>query len=182
MRSVVFISLLAVSLTAVGCWRGNPKAGGIPAALGGGLSFAPGLRLNWPGPPSENSQIISDGAGDQKHYTATFTDRSPRGVVTYFAYVCEYPAKALAGTTPQELVAAHVFSSKGDETSRKEIVHGPGKHPGLDITTRSGNRFGRKLVVMAGTRLYAVEIMSPSEELLRGPEAEAFFNSLAIDE
>jgi hypothetical protein len=182
MRLVTLIALLVGPLTVAGCWRGGPQAGGIPAAQGGRLTFAPGLRLNWPGSPSEDSQIIPDGAGDQKYYTATFTDRSPRGIVSYSAYVCEYPPQALAATTPEEMVSAHVFASRKYETGRKEVAYGPRTNPGLDITTRSGDLFGRRLVVMAGARLYEVAVTSRSEELLRGSEAEKFFNSFAIEE
>jgi hypothetical protein len=151
-------------------------------AEGSQLSFNPGLGLKWPGAPHESIQNLTTEAGEHKQYTATFTEKRPEGVVVFSAFVTEYPVGALRGTDPKELLAAHVLASRKDETSRQAIAHGPQKHPGLDVATRSGTRVGRRLVVMAGRRLYEVGVSSTNEELMRGSKVKAFFDSFAVDE
>jgi hypothetical protein len=151
-----------------------------PAAQREQLRFQPNLSLKWPGKASESSQILSTEDGDEKHYTALFSKKGTAGVVIFSAFVIEFPDKALKSTTAKTLLAAYVFSSKDDETSRKEVEHGPKKYPGLEISTHARGLFGRKLVVMAGSRLYEVSVSSKSEEALKAPEVKTFLESLAL--
>src|SRR5262245_36685997 len=133
-----------------GCSNSPAPPGPILPANPNPLSFNPGLTLKWPGAPFESSHVVPTDAGEQKVYNATYTDQRPAGVLVLSATVIEYPERALDGTTAEELVAAYLFGSREGETSRKPVAHGPQKHSGLDVTTRSGNRSGRRLVVMAG--------------------------------
>jgi hypothetical protein len=114
------------------------------------LAFDPKLRLKWPGKPTESSQVPE--VGSPKHYSASFVDKQATGVTLYAANVEEFPEEMLKGASPKELLAAYVLGSKRHETSRKEIEHGPKKYPGLEITTRTEKDFGRRLVVMAGSK------------------------------
>jgi hypothetical protein len=170
------------SFTILGGLLAGPLAVAQPPAQREQPNFKPKLDLKWPGKPSENSQILSTGAGEEKHYSAIFTDKRPAVVLVFAAFVIEFPDKALQETSPKELLAAYVFASKKAETSRKEVAHGAKKHPGLEITTRSDKHFGRKLIVVAGKRLYEVAVTSKKEELLTAPDVKAFFKSLAVEE
>jgi hypothetical protein len=151
-----------------------------PAAQPKQLRFQPKLSLKWPGKAFESSEILSTEHGDEKHYSALFSNKGGSGVVTFSAFVIEFPDKAVKGTTPKELLTAYAFASKDDETSRKEVEHGPMKYPGLEISTKARGLFGRKLVVLAGSRLYEVSVSSKKEEALKAPEVKAFLESLAL--
>lgn len=170
----------AFPFAAVSGLLASPPAAAQAPAQQEQLRFQPGLTLKWPGKPSESSQILPGEGGDEKHYTALFTDKLPAGAVTFSAFVIEFPDKALKGMSPQRFLAAYVAASKKDETSRKEVEHGPKKYPGLEITTHARGLFGRKLVVLAGSRLYEVSVSSKSEEALKAPEVKAFLESLAL--
>jgi hypothetical protein len=170
-----------VSFTGVAVLAAASAAASQAPAQREPLRFQPKLGLKWPGRPSESSQVLQTEAGDEKHYSATYTDKRSGGAVVFAAFAIEFPEKALKGTSPKELLAAYVFASKKDETSRKEVTHGPKKHPGLDITTRAAKLFRRKLVIMAGLRLYEVSVTSKDEQALKTPEVKVFFDSLAIE-
>jgi len=138
------------------------------------------LEVKWPGRPALSRQAQASQAGEQVNYTATYSQGGPEGVVIFLVSVAEYPAGLLQGTSPRQLLAAHVYALQKDELSRKEIEHGPRKYPGLEIATRSGRHLGRRLVIFAGTRLYEVSVSTTSGELLQSPEVTAFFDSFAV--
>jgi hypothetical protein len=148
------------------------------------LSFMPKLKLKWPGKPSESSQILATRDGEQKHYDAMFADKRPDGVVLFFAAVEEFPEEALKASSAKDLLLAYVFAFRKEETSRKELEHGPKKHPGLEISSQRtsplGMRFCRRLVVFAGQRIYEISVSSKDKESLERPEVKAFLKSLAI--
>jgi hypothetical protein len=140
------------------------------------------LGLKWPGSPHESSQVIPSDVGEEKHYDATFTDRrSPDTIVPYSAFVIDFPEKALKGKAPRDFLNAYVFASQKHETARKEVELGRCKHPCLEITTHSGDLFDRRLVVMAGPRLYEVSVSSRKEQALRDVQVKKFFESLVIE-
>jgi hypothetical protein len=172
--------LWAVSCTTLGGLLAGSLAVAQPPARQEQLSFKPKLDLKWPGKPSESSQVLATAEGDQKHYSALFTHKHPSGVVLFSAFVEEFPDKALKGASPKELLAAYVFASKKNETSRKEIEHGAKKYPGLEITTRTDKQFGRKVVVMARSRIYEVSVTSKTEAALKIPAVKTFLESLAV--
>jgi len=141
------------------------------------LSFRPKFSVKWPGKPSEHSQVLQTELGEEKHYSAMFADKSPSGSVLYFAAVEELPKKALKEFGARKLLEAYVFAFKKEETSRKEITFGKGKYPALDITTHARKLFGRRLVILAGNRIYDVSVTSSDEQALKAPQVKAFFES-----
>jgi hypothetical protein len=134
--------------------------------------------LKWPGKPTESSQV--DEGTSLRHYSASFADKQATGLTLFWADVEEFPEKMLKGTSPKELLTAYVLGSKRNEISRKEIEHGPKKYPGLEITTRTEKHFGRRLVVMPGSRIYDLSVTSKTAEGLKVPAVTAFLESLAI--
>src|SRR2546422_136495 len=67
----------------------------------------------------------------------------------------------------------------------KEIEHGPKKYPGLDISTQSVTGsgkplIGRRVVVMAGPRIYDLSVSGTVEGLMQLPEVKEFFESFNI--
>jgi hypothetical protein len=174
MRTIAVFFVLVLSIAVGGCSRAGPTSGGNQQTAGGNQpGFKPGLNLKWPGTPT----VL---AGDQEHYAATLTQKEPEGLIVFSAFVMQYPE--LQGADPNELLGAYVFGSQKSEISRKKIEFGRDKHPGFDIATRSGSRFGRKIVVMAGPRLYEISVLSTNEKLLGGPEVRAFIDSFKPDE
>ncbi|HVK18552.1 MAG TPA: hypothetical protein VM533_16575 [Fimbriiglobus sp.] len=182
MRSTILAGVvMALAIGVSGCTK-PPGIGTSPsAAAERQLTFDPNLRLKWPGPPSEDSQLLNNEVGEQKHYSATFTDKRPEGVVIFSAFVDEYPADAVKQADPEELLTATVFAFKADEVSQKKFAHGPQKYPGFDILSQSDGKFDRKLVVVAGRRVYHIAVTSTKEEWLKAPEVQAFFDSLSLD-
>jgi hypothetical protein len=180
--SVLCCVVTPLVLGGVGCSKPAPQAGTNQSATGERqLNFDPKLRLKWPGPPQEDSQLLPTEAGEQKHYSATFADKRPGGVIIYTAFVMEYPADSVKREDPEELLSAYVFAFRADEVSRKKVEHGPRKYPGFDIISQRGGRFDRKLVVMADRRMCHIGVSSTKEEWLKAPEVQAFFDSLSLD-
>jgi hypothetical protein len=181
--SNVSLALILATVVAIGCPKAdNPSRTPAAQVQKDQPVFRPKFLVNWPGAPTESDLAIPTEQGEQRHYSAIFTDRQPGGVVLYGVFVDELPEKALAGSDPKERLAAYVFANKRDETSRQAIEHGPKKYPGLDITTASGKRFGRRIVIAAGPRLYDVSVTSSKQEVLRSPAVAAFFKSFAIED
>jgi hypothetical protein len=169
---------ISIAITAVGIMVVLTSCTGGPATQEKAGSFDPKLTLKWPEKPIESSQVIDTLHGPQKHYNAMLLNRQDRTL--YAAAVLEFPEKALKGSSPKDLVAAYVFGSKSQETSRKEVEHGKRKCPGLEITTKNEKGLSRKLVVMAGSRIYEVSVTSPTEASLQAPSVKAFLESLAV--
>jgi len=74
------------------------------------------------------------------------------------------------------------IAAKKDETSRKEIVHGPKKYPGLEITGKSGKYLRRRLVILAGLRLYDIGVIGNDEQALKTPQVNEFFEAAVTKE
>src|SRR5258708_10832279 len=117
---ILNILLMTVTCAVLGGVLSLPVAAQPPAQQDK-LSFNPKLSLKWPGKPSVSDQILTTEVGEVKHYSATYADKQPAGVVLFFAFVTEFPEKALKDASPKEMLSAHVFAFKKDETSRKEI-------------------------------------------------------------
>jgi hypothetical protein len=161
-------------VTSLGCSSSTAPASGK------GLSFDPGLALMWPGTPTESSQIITTDLGELKDYSAMLTEKRPNGLRVFSAAVLEFPEKQVEGQSPRMLLAACVFASKKDETSRKDVEYGPRKYPGFAITTRRGKWWGRRLAVLAGRRFYDLSVTATSQALLRDGDVEVFFDSFHL--
>jgi hypothetical protein len=173
------ISLQAAFITILSLLAATPAFTQAPGQAKS-LVFDPKFALKWPGKPSESNQVLATDNGPEKHYRAMFADKLTRGVTLYSASVEEFPEKTLKGTSPNELLVAYVHAFKKHETSRKEVEHGKKKYPGLEITSRRDKHFGRRLVVMAGSRIYDVSVVGPTEDALKAPTVKAFFDSLAV--
>jgi hypothetical protein len=174
--------VMALVFGEFGCSKPTPQAGtNQPATEERQLLFDPNLRLKWPGPPQEDSQQLATEAGEQKHYSATFADKRPGGVIIYTVFVMEYPADSIKREDPEELLSAYVFAFRADEVSRKKVEHGPRKYPGFDIVSQRDGRFSRKIVVMADRWMCHIGVSSTKEEWLKVPEVQAFFDSLSLD-
>lgn len=165
------------------------KTEGITTADSEVLKFKPKVELKWPGKPTEFNQFLPTEDGECKLYNATFTDKQAERVAVfgagervtvYGAGVIESPPKTRRETSDKELLAA--FASKKGVTSSKEIVQGPKKYPGLEITAKSGKFFRRELVILAWPRLYTIGVTSNDEQALKTPQVNEFFESVVIRE
>lgn len=169
---LALVPLLTLALT--GCSTDVPTKAGPPPSVPlrpPGLGF----RVKWPGSPRES--------GGPGRYSAALTVNTPQGEVTYSASVNELPTAELAGKAPRDVLAAKLAGTAGQEFSRKEVAVGPKKYPGLDVTWWGGaTQVGRRLAVLAGAKVYELSVWGPDMGSIRSPEAEAFFNSLTIDE
>jgi hypothetical protein len=181
MRPVIVLFALTLAMAIGGCSKPTaPAVETLSASEDSEPVVNMPFEVKWPGRPALSRQAQATQAGEQVNYTATYSQGGPEGVVIFLVSVAEYPEKLLQGTSPRELLAAHVFALQKDELSRKEIEHGPRKYPGLEIATRSGRHLGRRLVIFAGRRLYEVSVSTTSGELLQSPEVTAFFDSFAV--
>jgi hypothetical protein len=170
---------LSALVLGLSTWQVNGQVAGQPAAQEAKLAFKPKLELKWPGKPEESSQVIKDGSFEQKDYTAHFVLKRATGNISFWASVAELPIKEMR-ENPKVALAAYVLAFKKDETSRKEIEHGPKKFPGFEIASRTKFGFDRKVVVIAGQRIYQISVQSRDEDLLKIEEVKAFMKSLAI--
>jgi len=171
--------LIVFAVGAIGCLAVCAYVGCIAPAKRAG--FDSELHLQWPGTPDESRQIV----GDSKHYTAMLTHRSANGILFLSANVDEDPG--FAKLSPKEALDSYTFAFRKHETSRKEIEVGPKKYPGLEITKKDATaagkvRFERELVYVDGSRIASVSVSSTDENLVNGPEASAFLDSLLTRE
>ena len=181
MRPVIVLFALTLAMAIGGCSKPTaPAVETLSASEDSDPVVSMPFEVKWPGRPALSRQAQAAHAGEQVTYTATYSQGGPEGVVTFLVSVAEYPEQLLQGTSPRQLLAAHVYALQKDELSRKEIEHGPRKYPALEIATRSGRHLGRRLVIFAGRRLYEVSVSTTSGELLQSPEVTAFFDSFAV--
>jgi hypothetical protein len=176
MRSATFVLLTSLWITGAGC----SKSGADNSSPNTAASFAPELRLQWPGEVPEGT-VSDHGDGSRSYSAASWMNR--HGVrLLYRVLVLEYPAAAMKDTAPAELLEAYHASTRKYELSRTPVTHGPKKYPGLDVRIKTGLVF-RQLTVVAGRRLYSVSVSVsvPKAAALDAPDVEAFFDSFAID-
>ncbi len=178
MRSSTAFLIVAACVSS-GCSKGAPAA---PAQAE--PAFDPKLILKWPGTPSENRQAIPGEAGF-KGYSAMLTDKRAGGFIIFAANVNEYPEKTLLEEDPKALLETYLLAFKENEISRKEVKHGSKQYPGLEINAWSIAASGpplisRRLVVMAGPRMYYISVTGSNKELMNAPEVQAFFDSFDV--
>jgi hypothetical protein len=143
--------------------------------------FDPKLTLDWPGPPEERRRRIDAGTDRETTiYRATFTQFDP--VTMFSATVYEFTEKDLQGDDPQEMLASHLGGGNTVELTRRQIEHGPHKYLGFDMTARDENLFIRRINVLAGRRIYTVEVASLRQERLNADDVAKFFASFAIQD
>jgi|SRR5262245_1155457 len=173
-RRVLIVSAAALAVALAGTWWvvfGHKRPPAAPVL---------GLKVTWPGPPEENLQA-NPGGGVERSYHATYVARSAGRVLLFSAFVDDFGVRA-GELSPDDRLAASVTAFQKDEVSRTPIEHGPRRHPGFDIVSRRDGKVTRKLVVVAGSRVFTVSVTTSKEELLEALEVKRFFESFAIEE
>ena len=92
--------------------------------------------------------------------------RNRRPVTIFSVSVYEFAEQDLQGSDPKELVASHGTSGDEIELTRKQIERGPNKLLGFDVTAKDDGGFVRRINVMAGRRIYSVQVISLKQERL----------------
>lgn len=171
----VWATVFMLILASAGCTKPKP-----PATLAANvpLYFHPDLKIAWPGKPQESCQEKELPGGIHRYYHAVASTGQQSREVSLMVNVIEYPDGKVKDA--QSAINDYLFASNSDETSRKSISHGPDQLPGVEVTTRILSKFGRKLVVMQGNRLYELVATCPREQPLSQPEVNAFFDSLQL--
>lgn len=144
--------------------------------------FDPKLTLEWPGTPEESRRRSHAGLADETSgYGASITFSQTVPVTRFAAAVTQFTEKTLQGLAPKQMLVDEALG-EDKELTRKEIEHGPKKYPGLDVTAKSGDSFVRRVVVLARTRIYKIEVLSTKQERLNAEDVAKFFESFAITE
>ena len=194
MRNSTIVTLLNVMTCLCGCSTDeSPSASNAPAASNEAPAqlpahtlsteedapdFDPRLSLKWPGTPEETRRRINAGQPDESTtFRASLIQSDPATI--FSATVSHFTEKDRQGIDLNEMLADSALQSD-EELSRKEIKHGPNKYPGLDVTAKSGTSFVRRIVVLAETRFYQIEVMSTKKERLEAEDITTFFESFAV--
>ena len=64
----------------------------------------------------------------------------------------------------------------------RAIEHGPNKLLGFDVTAKDDGGFFRRVNILAGTKIYSVQVVSLKQERLNAEDVVKFFESFAIKE
>lgn len=197
MRSTTLLASMFVIASLCGCSQDAPSAAtsapaathqtpapsvdGTPFTEQEAPDFDPKLTLEWPGTPQESRRRINAGMADETTiYSATFSQTGP--VTIFDASVYQFTEKDLQGTDPKEMLASHGAVSDETELTRKQIEHGPNGRLGFDMTATSGDGFVRRVNVLAGTRIYSIQVVSLKQERLNAEDVAKFFGSFAVKE
>lgn len=198
-RSLMVLPLAIALTSPVGCSKSTPpapasaphaSAEGPPSAASDKTNppteteapnFDPKLTLVWPGTPQESRRRINAGSADEATiYSATFSQMGP--ITTFSARVDLLSEKDLRDSDPKTLVARHMTDAEDEELTGQQIEHGPNKYPGYEMTAKSANLFVRRVNVMAGRRLYSVEVGTVKLERLDADDVAKFFESFAVQD
>ena len=197
MRTLKTLTLLTSMTFLWGCSRDVPStANEVPSERNDSPAIAPGdtpfteeeaphfdpkLTLAWPGVPQESRRRIDAGTADETTiYSGFYTQTGP--VTAFSASVYEFAEEHMRASDPLEMLAGHGTSDSDEELSRKKIEHGRQKHPGFDVTAKSGDSFiRRRVTVLVGRRIYTVEVLS-TKERLAAEDVGKFFESFAVNE
>lgn len=197
MRSWKCLTLLAAILSFCGCAKNTPSAGekasAVPHETPADSSentpfteeespdFDPKMTLDWPGAPQESRQRIDAGSAHETTiYRATFSQTGP--IVMFEANVSLMSEKDLQASDPKELLASQGTWDEHQELISEQIEFGPNKYLGFEVTGKVGDTFVRRLNVLAGRRLYALEVVSFKPERLNAEDVTNFFESFAVQE
>ncbi len=113
-------------------------------------------------------------------YSASFWLLTERAVTIFGATVYQFAEKDLQGSDPKEILAGHRTSGDEIELTRKQIEYGPSKLLGFDVMSKDDGGFRRRVNILAGTRIYTVEVLSHKQERLNAEDVVKFFESFAI--
>lgn len=153
----------------------------LPPSVQDAPEFDPRLTIEWPGTPEESRRRINAGQPDETTiYSATFLQNQARPVAIFAASVYQFTEKDLQGTDPKDLLAGHNTSGDEIELSRQQIEHGPNKLLGFDVVAKEDGGFRRRVNILAGTRIYSVDVLSGQQERLNAEDVAKFFESLQI--
>lgn len=188
MRFRMILNLSTALASLWGCARDAPSA--IPGALPADASehteveapdFDPELTLVWPGAPQVSRRCIDAGSiHETTVYRATYSETGP--IIIFDVSVSLMSEKDLQDSDPQELVATQGIWDECDELDRKQIEFGPNKYLGCEMTGKVGDSFFRRLNVLAGRRLYVIEVASFKQERLAANDVVKFFESFGVKE
>lgn len=197
MRYATILAMLAAMLCFCGCSKDTPsKEASASAGPNDSLAvssentplteeeapdFDPKLTLIWPGPPRESRRRIDAGsAHETTSYSATFSQTGP--IIMFEASVSLMSEKDLQDSDPKELLASQGTWDEHQELTCKQIEFGPNKYLGFEVAGKVGDTFVRRLNVLAGRRLYALEVVSFKQERLNAEDVVKFFESFAVKE
>lgn len=191
MRVKLVLALLTAITSFFGCSPEAPSVANnsqglspgdeIPGTERDAPEFDPKLSITWPGAPKESRRRIDAGTiHETSIYSASFSRSDPATI--FAASVHQDSEQDVLATDPKQLLVENALSDDEVELSREEFEHGPHKHPGLDVTAKSGDGYVRRLVVLAGTRTYNVSVTSTKEERLKAEDVTTFFESFKIED
>lgn len=134
------------------------------------------FSVELPGKPKEETQKNSDGS---PQYIFSV---SKLPVAEYRIYYSDFEPKVVQGKDPGVLLKAfRDGASKGAKIdSEKELTLGDAKVPALDYRFARDKLFVRERAVLAGTRLYMLEITALGKDFLGSEDANRFFDSFAV--
>lgn len=146
--------------------------------------FDPKLILEWPGTPEESRRRINAGMADETTiYSATLWQTETVPLTIFGATVYQFTEKDLQDAgDPKEMLASHMMSDEDEELTRQQIEHGPNKLLGFDVIVKEEGGFRRRVNVLAGTRIYSVQVVSGKQERLNAEDVAKFFESFAVKE
>ncbi len=156
-------------------------AGNTPYTEEDAPDFDPKLTLKWPGTPEESRRRINAGMADETTiYSASFFSIT-ESVTIFGVNVYQFTEKDLQGSDPKEMLVSHGTRSGGEiELTRQQIEHGPNKLLGFDVTVKEQGGFRRRVNVLAGTRIYSVQVISLKQERLNAEDVVKFFESFVV--
>jgi hypothetical protein len=198
MRAMTILTLLTAMAGFCGCSKAAPlaatNASGVsnepsapspdkvlPSTVQDAPEFDPKLTLEWPGTPEESRRRINAGLADETTiYSATlFQLNGP--VIIFSASVYQFTEKDLQDAgDPKEMLVSHMTSDEDEELTRQQIEHGPNKFLGFDVTAKDEGGFRRRVNILAGTRIYSVQVVSGKQERLNAEDVTKFFESFAV--
>ena len=143
--------------------------------------FDPKLKLAWPGTPEESCRRVDAGTDREKTiYSADFKEHQP--LTSYIATIYLITNEELRADDPKEWLPRHLSGDEVVELSRRQIEFGPHKYLGFEVYAQDTNLFVRRVNVLAGHRIYSVEVASTKRERLNAVDVKEFFESFAIRE
>jgi hypothetical protein len=140
--------------------------------------FDPKLSVEWPGAPTESRSRFSAGTADETTlYTGKHTAFEPATI--FSATVHEFTEQSLRKIDSKEMLRDNALQNiKSPDHTLTEIQHQG--HPGVEATGRDEAAHFRRVVVLAGRRLYRLEVVSLQPDRLKAEDVTKFFESFRI--
>jgi len=140
--------------------------------------FDPRLTVEWPGTLTESRSRFAAGTPEETTiYTAKHRTFGP--VTVFSATVHEFTEQSLQKTDSKEMLKDNALQNiKSPDHTLTEIQRQG--HPGVEATGRDEAAHFRRVVVLAGRRLYRVEVVSLQPDRLKADDVTRFFDSFQI--